>query len=94
MPRIDPDIVQHRIPTLPEVKPVKQKLRRMKLEWMLKIKKEVIKQLKAGFIKAVNQTGWVANVVPVPKKDGKVRNVWILEIQQGMLEGRFSFATH
>jgi hypothetical protein len=40
---IDLDIVQHRIPTLPEVKPVKQKLCRMKPEWMLKIKEEVIK---------------------------------------------------
>ena len=39
IPGINLDIVQHRIPTLPEVKPVKQKLRRMKLEWMLKIKK-------------------------------------------------------
>ncbi len=73
MPRIDPDIVQHRIPTLPEIKLVKQKLRRMKPEWMLKIKEEVVKQLKAGFIKAVSQTNWVANVVPIPKKDGKVK---------------------
>ena len=40
---IDLDIVQHHIPTLPEVKPVKQKLRHMKPEWMLKIKEEVIK---------------------------------------------------
>ncbi len=32
MPRINPDIVQHRILTLPEVKSVKQKLRRMKLD--------------------------------------------------------------
>ena len=59
MPGIDPDIVQHRILTLPKVRPVKQKLRRMKPEWMLKIKEEVIKQLKAGFIKAVSQTDWV-----------------------------------
>ncbi len=70
---IDPDIVQHRIPTLLEVQPVKQKLHRMKPEWMLKIKEEVVKQLKARFIKTVSQTDWVANVVPVPKKDGKVR---------------------
>uniref|UniRef100_A0A2N9EMI8 Uncharacterized protein n=1 Tax=Fagus sylvatica TaxID=28930 RepID=A0A2N9EMI8_FAGSY len=35
-----------------EVKPIKQKLRRMKPEWMLKIKEEVVKLLKAGFIKA------------------------------------------
>jgi hypothetical protein len=66
MPKIDPDIVKHRISTLPEVKSVKQKLRRMKPEWMVKIKEEVIKQLKAGFIKAVSQTDWVANVVPIP----------------------------
>jgi hypothetical protein len=56
----------------PEVKLVKQKLSRMKPEWMLKIKEEVVKQPKAGFIKAVSQTDWVANVVPVPKKDRKV----------------------
>ena len=29
--------------------------------------------MKAGFIKAISQTDWVANVVPIPKKDGKVR---------------------
>ena len=73
MPGIDPDIVQHRILTLPKVKLVKQKLRCMKSEWMFKIKEEVIKQMKAGFIKAVSQTNWVANVVLIPKKDGKVR---------------------
>ena len=63
MPRIDSDIVQHRILTLPEVKPVKQKLHCMKPEWMLKIKEEVIKQLKAGFIKAVSQTDWVVSTL-------------------------------
>ncbi len=45
----------------------------MKPEWILKIKEEVVKQLKAGFIKAVSQTDWVANIVPVPKKDRKVK---------------------
>ena len=35
MPEIDTDIVQHYIPTDPTMKPVKQKLRRMKLEWTL-----------------------------------------------------------
>ena len=45
----------------------------MKTEWLLKIKEEVIKQLKVGFIKIVHQAEWIANVVPIPKKDGKVR---------------------
>ena len=50
---IDIDIVQHCIPTDPSIKPVKQKLRRMKPEWTLKIK-EVEKQFNAGFLKVVN----------------------------------------
>ena len=41
MPRIDTNIVQHYIPTNPTMKPVKQKLRRMKPDWTLKIKEEV-----------------------------------------------------
>ena len=73
MPGIDTDIVQHRIPTDPTIKPVKQKLRRMKPEWTLKIKEEVEKQYNAGFLQVVNYPEWLANVVPVPKKDGKVR---------------------
>ena len=29
--------------------------------------------MKAGFIKPVHQAEWIANIVPVPKKDEKVR---------------------
>jgi len=32
MPGLDPDIVQHKLPLKPECPPIKQKLRRMKLE--------------------------------------------------------------
>ncbi|RVW13097.1 Transposon Ty3-I Gag-Pol polyprotein [Vitis vinifera] len=52
MPGLDPSIVQHRLPLLPQARPVKQKLRRLHPRWSLQ---------------------WLANVVPVPKKDGKVR---------------------
>uniref|UniRef100_A0A2N9HCP6 RNase H type-1 domain-containing protein n=1 Tax=Fagus sylvatica TaxID=28930 RepID=A0A2N9HCP6_FAGSY len=45
----------------------------MKPEVILKIKEEVEKQLKAGFLSTVTYSDWVANIVPVPKKDGKVR---------------------
>ena len=55
------------------MKPVKQKLRRMKAEWTLKIKEEVKKYYNAGFLRVVNYLEWLANVVPVLKKDGKVR---------------------
>ena len=65
MPGIDTDIVQHCIPTDLTMKPVKQKLRRMKPEWILKIKEEVEKQYNARFLRVVNYPEWLANVVSV-----------------------------
>uniref|UniRef100_A0A2N9IQN1 Reverse transcriptase domain-containing protein n=1 Tax=Fagus sylvatica TaxID=28930 RepID=A0A2N9IQN1_FAGSY len=73
MPGLDTEIVVHKIPLKPECKLVKQALRRMKPEVILKIKEEVEKQLKAGFLSTVTYSDWVANIVLVPKKDGKVR---------------------
>jgi len=70
---LNPDIVQHRLPLNPGCSPVKQKLRRMKPEMSLKIKKQVKKQFDAGFLAVAQYPKWVANIVPVPKKDGKVR---------------------
>lgn len=66
MPRLDPSIVEQRLPLKPECPPVKQKLRRMKPEVSLKVKEEVKKQLDVGFLE-------VENIVHVPKKDEKVR---------------------
>ena len=73
MPGIDLRIAQNHIDTQDHMVPVKQKLRKMRTEWLLKIKEEVTKQLKVGFIKPIHQVEWIANVVPVPKKYGKVR---------------------
>jgi len=39
----------------------------------LKIKEEVVKQFNTGFLAVAKYPQWVANVVSVPKKDGKVR---------------------
>ena len=73
MPGIDLEIAQHHINTHDHMVPVKQKLRRMGTEWLLKIKEEVTKQIKVGFIKLVHHTEWIVNVMFVLKKDGKVR---------------------
>ena len=70
---IDPELAQCHIDTYSHMVLVKQKLRRMRTEWLLKIKEEVTKQLKVGFIKPLHQVDWIANVIPVPKKDEKVR---------------------
>ena len=40
---------------------------------LLKIKEEVKKQSDAGFLDVSKYPQWVANIVPIPKKDGKVR---------------------
>jgi hypothetical protein len=73
MPGLDTDIVMHQLPLKEGCSPVKQKLRRTKPEMSVKIKEEVQKQLDAGFLAVTNYPPWVANIVPVLKKDGKVR---------------------
>ena len=45
----------------------------MKPEMSLKIKEEVKKQFDASFLVVSRYPEWVANIVSVPKKDGKVR---------------------
>ena len=72
MPGLDTEIVVHRIPVKLECLPMRQALRRMKFEIILKIKEEVEKQLKDGFLTAIAYSDWGANIVRVPKKDGKV----------------------
>ncbi|KAL0543834.1 hypothetical protein IC582_018939 [Cucumis melo] len=45
----------------------------MKPDVLIKIKEEVQKKIEAGFLTVSNYPEWVANIVPVPKKDEKVR---------------------
>ncbi|XP_004491697.4 uncharacterized protein [Cicer arietinum] len=73
MPGLDTSIVEHKLPLKPDSSPVKQKLRRMKPDMSLKIREEIQKQFDAGFLVVANYPQWIANIVPVPKKDGKVR---------------------
>ena len=73
MSSLDPTIVQHHLPILPHARPIKHKLRRLHPRWSLQVKEEIQKQLGVGFLLVVKYPEWLANVVPVPKKDGKVR---------------------
>ncbi|KAA3469614.1 RNA-directed DNA polymerase (Reverse transcriptase), Ribonuclease H [Gossypium australe] len=73
MPRLSTDIVVHRLPIKEDCRPVQQKLWRMRPDIVLKIKEEVKRQFNAGFLQEVKYSEWVANIVSVPKKDGKVR---------------------
>src|ERR1044072_2578686 len=73
MPGLDTSIVEHHLPLKLECPPVKQKLRRVHPEMADKIKKEVQNQLNAGFLVTSEYPQWLANIVPVSKKDGRVR---------------------
>jgi hypothetical protein len=73
MPDLDTDIVVHKIPLIERSKPVKQKTKRMCPDMLLKVKSEIQKQWDVGFLDVVQYPQWVANVVVVPKKDGKIR---------------------
>ncbi|XP_070040090.1 uncharacterized protein [Nicotiana tomentosiformis] len=66
-------IVAHKLPTNPMCPPVKRKLKKFKQDMSLKIKEEVTKKIKAKALRVVEYPTWLANIVPVLKKDGKVR---------------------
>ena len=91
MPGVDRSIAEHSIPTNPNMKPVTQKLRRMRPGWAMLIKEEIAKQLKAKFLEVVEHPEWLANIVPVPKKDGRVRMcVDFRDLNNASLKDNFS----
>ena len=71
MSGFDTNIVVHRILMKEYCPPVKQKVRRMRPDMSEKIKTEVMKQFDVGFLEVASYPQWLANMVPVPKKDGK-----------------------
>jgi hypothetical protein len=73
MPGLSTELVAHKLPTDPAFPPVKQKLRKFKMDVSIKIKEEIMKQLEAKVIRVARYPMWLSNVVPVPKKDGKIR---------------------
>ena len=54
---------------------IKKKVHRMRPEMSKKIKVGVMKQFNAGSLVVMSYPQWVENVVPVPKKDGKVHKI-------------------
>nr|KYP48747.1 Transposon Ty3-G Gag-Pol polyprotein [Cajanus cajan] len=73
MPRLGRGLVEHRLPMIPGKKPVKQSPRRFAPEIIEKIKEEIERLLKAKFIRTSRYAEWISNVVPVIKKNGKLR---------------------
>lgn len=72
IPGLDMNIMVHRLPLKEDCPLVKKKLRRTRPDITMKIKEEVQKQLDACFFAVANNPQWIANIVSVPEKDGKV----------------------
>nr|CAN67611.1 hypothetical protein VITISV_011154 [Vitis vinifera] len=73
MKGIDPSITSHKLNVLPTARPIRQKVRRFHPDRQKIIRIEIDKLLEAGFIREVDYPDWLANVVVVPKKEGKWR---------------------
>ena len=67
MKGIDPSITSHKLNVLPTARLIRQKVKRFHLV----IRIEIDKLLESEFIRDVDYPDWLANVVVVPKKEGK-----------------------
>jgi ribonuclease HI len=69
----DTSVIEHKIPLREEARPFKQKLRQINPMLLPVMEKEVKKLLDAQIIVPLRYFDWVANLVPVRKKSGKIR---------------------
>ncbi|CAN6568039.1 unnamed protein product [Malus baccata var. baccata] len=67
MPGLDSALVEHRMPIKEGYKPVKQAPRMMSNEIEEKVKEEIERLVKAGFIRPAKYVEWLANIVPILK---------------------------
>lgn len=67
---VDESLVSHHLDVFPNTKVVKQAQRKYHPELKEKIKEEVEKLRKTGFIRPIQYPSWLANIVPVKKKNG------------------------
>ena len=72
MPRLDTDLIMHHLSISPDVKPVKQKLRKMHPHVALLVKAELEKLLSANFIRAIDYAEWISNIVPISKHEKSI----------------------
>jgi hypothetical protein len=68
---VDSDIIEHALETDERIPPKKQKLRKMSEEKVKAVEAEVQRLQDAQVIREVKYPVWLANTVPVKKKNGK-----------------------
>ncbi|XP_015947400.1 uncharacterized protein LOC107472389 [Arachis duranensis] len=73
MPGIDPKIISHHLAVKAEARPVAQRRRKMSAERAEEVAKQTAGLLEAGFIREVDYSTWLSNVVLVKKHNGRWR---------------------
>ena len=73
MKGLDLKFYQHQINLATDAKSVQQRCHRMNPNYAARVKEEIDKLLKVGFIWPVKQTTWSSPIVIIPKKNGKIR---------------------
>ncbi|XP_072090659.1 uncharacterized protein [Arachis hypogaea] len=76
MPGIDPQIISHHLAVKPEARPVAQRRRKMSAERAEEVAKQTAGLLEAGFIREVDYSTWLSNVVLVKKHNGRWRMIF------------------
>ena len=71
IPGLDSQVAMHRLNIKPDAKPVKQQQRQFRSEIIKAIQSEVKKLINSSFIREEQHPDWVANIIPVTKKNGK-----------------------
>ena len=71
MKGLDPKFYQHQINLATDAKPVQQRRYRMNPNYAARVKEEINKLLKIGFIRLVKKETWFSPIVVFPKKNGK-----------------------
>ena len=74
IPGLSRNVVELKLPIRPYKKPVKQLPRRFAPQIMSNIKEEIVERLlKSKFIRTARYVEWLANIVPIIKKNGTLR---------------------
>jgi hypothetical protein len=67
------DVIEHHLKIYPDARPVQQRPQKQSIEWQNFIREEIKKLLDASFIREVRHPRWLANLVVIPKANGKLR---------------------
>jgi hypothetical protein len=72
MPGIPREVIEHYLKIYPDARPVQQRPHKQNVERQNFICEEIKKLLDAGFIQEVHHPRWLANLVVIPKANGKL----------------------